>query len=540
MKKLVLSCAVLALASISATAVTPLWTRYAQISPDGQNIVFTYKGDIYRVAANGGKALQLTSKASYEMNPVWSPDGKQIAFASDRNGNFDVFVMPADGGAPKQLTFNSTGETPWTFTPDGKYIYFSASIQDPASSILFPSARLTELYKVPVAGGVTTQVIGTPAEEVNMDPKGKFFLYQDQKGMEDALRKHHTSSVTRDLWRYDVATGKHTNLTAHAGEDRSPVLSPDGKSMYFLSERNGGSFNVYNMPLDNTGKVKAVTSFKGNPVRFLSVAQNGTLCYTYDGEIYTQAQNGKPHKVAIDLFHDDSDQIARLAATKGAGSAVASPDGKQVAFIYRGEVFVTSVEYNTTKCITNTPQAEDDPTWADNRTLVYSSERNGNWQLVKATIERKEDLNFPNATVIKEEILLPSTTVERALPKFSPDGKKLAFIEDRTKLKVLDMKTNKVTTVTDGSTWYETNGGFNYSWSPDGKWFALEMIGNQRDPYSDVGIVSAEGGKVTNLTASGYFSENPKWVLEGNAILFLTNRYGMRSHASWGSQDDVV
>jgi len=540
MKKTILTCALMALASIGASAVTPLWTRYAQISPDGQNIVFTYKGDIYRVAANGGKALQLTTQSSYEMNPVWSPDGKSIAFASDRQGNFDVYVMPADGGAPTQLTFNSASETPWTFTPDGKYIYFSASIQDPASSILFPSARLTELYKVPVDGGVSTQVIGTPAEEVKMDPKGRFFLYQDQKGMEDPLRKHHTSSVTRDLWRYDVATGKHTNLTSHAGEDRSPVLSPDGKSMYFLSERDGGSFNVYSMSLDNPGKVKAVTNFKSNPVRFLSMASNGTLCYTYDGEIYTQAQGGKPRKVAIDLFHDDSDQITRMSATKGARSAAVSPDGKQVAFVARGEVFVTSVEYNTTKCITNTPQAEDDPTWADNRTLVYASERNGNWQLVKATIERKEDLNFPNATTIKEEILLPSTTVERALPKFSPDGKKLAFIEDRQKLMVMDMKTKKVTTVTDGSTWYETNGGFNYNWSPDGKWFTLEMIGNVRDPYSDVGIVSAEGGKVTNITSSGYFSENPKWVLEGNAILFSSNRFGMRSHASWGSQDDVL
>lgn len=540
MKKTIITCAIAALAGISATAVTPLWTRYAAISPDGQNIVFTYKGDIYRVPTSGGKALQLTHQASYEMNPVWSPNGKQIAFASDRKGNFDIFVMPADGGAPTQLTFNSTSETPWTFSPDGKYVYFSASIQDPASSILFPSGRLTELYKVPVAGGVTTQVIGTPAEEVNFDPKGKFFLYQDQKGMEDALRKHHTSSVTRDLWRYDFATGKHTNLTAHAGEDRSPVLSPDGKSMYFLSERNGGSFNVYQMPLDNTANVKAITSFKNNPVRFLSVANNGTLCYTYDGEIYTQTDGGKPRKVAIDLFHDDSDQVVRLSATKGAASGAVSPDGKQVAFVYRGEVFVTSVEYNTTKCITNTAQAEDDPTWVDNRTLIYASERNGNWQLVKATIERKEDLNFPNATTIKEEILLPSTTVERMLPKCSPDGKKVAFIEDRTKLKVLDLKSNKVTTVTDGSTWYETNGGFNYNWSPDGKWFALEFIGNQRDPYSDVGIVSAEGGKVTNITSSGYFSENPKWVLEGNAILFLSNRYGMRSHASWGSQDDVL
>ncbi|MBQ1610412.1 MAG: PD40 domain-containing protein, partial [Muribaculaceae bacterium] len=365
--------------------------------------------------------------------------------------------------------------------------------------------------------------------------------YHDAKGNESAWRKHHTSSVTRDVWRYDVATGKHTNLTNRAGEDRNPVLSADGKTAYILSERNGGSFNVWQFPIDNPSNAKQVTSFKGNPVRFLSIAANGTLCYAYDGEIYTQQPTSKPKKVAIELIHDDADQISNLTLTRGATSATVSPDGKQVAFIARGDVFVTSVEYNTTKQISNTPQREAGLSWgADNRSLYYASERNGNWQLVKASIERKEDLNFPNATLVKEEILLPSTTVERAYPEVSPDGKELAFIEDRFKLMVMDLKSKNVRQVTDGSSWYETNGGFGYSWSPDGKWFALEFIGNQRDPYSDIGIVSSKGGKITNITGSAYISESPKWVLDGNAIMFTSNRYGMRSHASWGSLNDVI
>ena len=539
MKKILLFLA--AVTAMTAMADTPpMWMRYARISPDGNKIAFCYKGDIYVVPSTGGQAVQLTSQSSYETQPVWSPDGTMLAFASDRKGNNDIYVMPSTGGQPKRLTRNSAGETPWTFSPDGKYIYYSASIQDPASSMLFPSGRLTEVYKVPVEGGRSTRELGTPAEYICWNKTGDYFVYQDRKGGEDEWRKHHTSSITRDIWRYDAKTGKHTNLTDIGGEDRNPVLSPDGKTVYFLSERNGGSMNVYSFPIDRPSQLTALTNFTVNPVRFLSIADNGTLCFTQDGELYTMRQGGQPSKVSISLWHDDIDQIQNLSFTRGATDAAVSPDGKMVAFVVRGEVFVTSVEYSTTKRITNTPAAENWVSWgSDNRTLAYATERNGNWELVLATMDRKDDPNFANATIIKEEILLPSTTVERTCPCLSPDGKKLAFIEDRFCLKVLDLKTKQVTQVTDGSTWYETNGEFNYSWSPDGKWFTLEFIGNQRDPYTDIGIVPATGGTITNITNSAYISEDPRWVMEGNAIMFHSNRLGMRSHASWGSQDDV-
>ena len=540
MKKL-LTCLALSLVAASSYAATPLWLRDAQISPDGTEIAFCYKGDIYKVPANGGTATQLTTQASYECSPIWSPDSKQIAFASDRNGNFDLFVMSADGGAARRLTTHSASEIPSTFTTDGNYILFSASIQDPANSALFPTSAMTELYKVPVTGGRTEQVLGTPAEMVCFDKSGKTFLYQDRKGFEDEWRKHHTSSITRDVWLYDSENGKHTNLTAHAGEDRNPVFAPDGQTVYFLSERDGSTFNVYSFPISSPQSLKTVTHFKTHPVRFLSMGSNGTLCYTYDGEIYTQKQGDKPQKVKIDIIRDDQNTIADLNFSNGATSATVSPDGKQVAFIVRGEVFVTSADYNTTKQITHTPAREAGLTFSpDNRTLAYASERNGNWELYMAKIARKEEANFPNATAIEEEVLLPSDKTERTYPQFSPDGKELAFIEDRNRLMVINLETKKVRQVTDGSTWFSTGGGFDYSWSPDGKWFTLEFIGNRHDPYSDIGMVSAQGGKIINLTNSGYTSGSPRWVLDGNAILFITERYGMRAHASWGSLNDVM
>ena len=540
MKKL-LTCLALSLVAASSYAATPLWLRDVQISPDGTEIAFCYKGDIYKVPANGGTATQLTTQASYECSPIWSPDSKQIAFASDRNGNFDLFVMSADGGAARRLTTHSASEIPSTFTTDGNYILFSASIQDPANSALFPTSAMTELYKVPVTGGRTEQVLGTPAEMVCFDKSGKTFLYQDRKGFEDEWRKHHTSSITRDVWLYDSENGKHTNLTAHAGEDRNPVFAPDGQTVYFLSERDGSTFNVYSFPISSPQSLKTVTHFKTHPVRFLSMGSNGTLCYTYDGEIYTQKQGDKPQKVKIDIIRDDQNTIADLNFSNGATSATVSPDGKQVAFIVRGEVFVTSADYNTTKQITHTPAREAGLTFSpDNRTLAYASERNGNWELYMAKIARKEEANFPNTTAIEEEVLLPSDKTERTYPQFSPDGKELAFIEDRNRLMVINLETKKVRQVTDGSTWFSTGGGFDYSWSPDGKWFTLEFIGNRHDPYSDIGMVSAQGGKIINLTNSGYTSGSPRWVLDGNAILFITERYGMRAHASWGSLNDVM
>lgn len=174
------------------------------------------------------------------------------------------------------------------------------------------------------------------------------------------------------------------------------------------------------------------------------MSHGGTLCYAYDGEIYTQKDNATPQKINIDIVRDDQDKIADLTFTNGATSGTVSPDGKQIAFIVRGEVFVTSTDYVTTKQITHTPAREAGLTFApDNRTLAYASERNGNWQLFLAKIARKEEANFPNATIIEEEVLLPSATVERAYPQFSPDGKELAFIEERNRLMVINLDTKK-------------------------------------------------------------------------------------------------
>lgn len=537
MKK-ILALAIVAM-PLAAAAITPLWLRDAQIAPDGKQIVFTYKGDLWTVPASGGEAARLTSTEAYEQKPLWSPDSKTIAFAANHYGSNDIYTIPATGGTPTRLTFdNSASELPAGWTPDGKNVLFSAAIQDPVTSAMFPSSRMTELYSVPAAGGKMKQVLGTPALDISYLPDGRRWLYMDVKGFEDEWRKHHTSSDTRDIWLYDPSTGKHTNLTARQGEDRNPVAA--GDEFYFLSERNGGSMNVYRASLSRPAELTAVTNFKTHPVRFLSRAKDGKLCFTYDGEIYTLAPGGKPAKVNISLTADEMN-TPRLLSNQPLRWISASPDGKELAFIARGEVFVTSADYATTKQITDTPEAESDVTWGkDSRTLYYVSERDGNYNIYRAEIGREDDPNFANATIIKEEKVFKTDGHERTSPQLSPDGKKLAFVLDRNKLAVMDMDSKKVTELTDARTNPQRRGHISYSWSPDSRWIALEVITRKHEPYGDIAVVNADTKEMINITNSGYFDESPRWAYDGNAIIFATERYGMRNHASWGSLSDVM
>ncbi len=525
--------------AMTASAENVSWLRYPSISPDGKTVAFSYKGDIYLVSSQGGEASQLTSAPAYDYAPIWSPDGQTLAFASDRHGNFDIYTISVNGGTPVRVTTHSAKETPWTFTPDGKRILFTARIQDPSSSALFPKSSMTELYSVSIKGGRYEQVLATPAEEVSFIGNTGSFLYQDCKGGENIWRKHHVSSIARDIWKYD---GKnHIRLTSFVGEDRSPRMSNDGKTVYFMSERDG-SFNIYSFPVDDPQNVTRITRHKTHPVRFLTISDNDMLCYGYDGDIYVKNGNSQSRKLDITLKSDNSaNDIAVLTVSGGADNDV-SGDGKQIAFINRGEVFVTSTEYNTVKQITHTPAAESDVVFSpDGKTLAYASEREGIWNIYTAVLVNKEDISFPYATLVEEKPLFKNNKVDRRAPVYSPDGKELAYIENRDRLMIMNLESGKTRQITDGSCCFSTTGSFSYSWSPDGKWITMSCCANGHYPYEDIVIVSTEGGKpLIDITNSGYTDSSPQWVLGGNAILFKSERYGMRNHASWGTLEDVM
>jgi C-terminal processing protease CtpA/Prc len=250
---------------------------------------------------------------------------------------------------------------------------------------------------------------------------------------------------------------------------------------------------------------------------------------------------GKPQKVDIRLTGDDKRNDTEVIINKNLRVETVSSDGKQVAVEMRGELFVASADYKYTKRITDTAAKEAMPSFSpDGKSLVYASERTGVWSLYIAKTARVDEPYFFNATVIDEKPLFDPSETEYMYPKYSPDGKEIAFIQDRHKLMVYNIAGKKVRQITDGSVNPDTDGNVHYEWSPDSKWFTIVYSPNKHEPYSDIGLVSAQGGTITNLTNSGYTDMNPRWVLKGDAILFLSERYGMRNHASWGSLQDAL
>lgn len=519
----------------------PTWLRYPAISPDGKAIVFVYKGDLFRVPSDGGVAVPLTIHEARDFMPVWSHDGKSIAFASDRFGNFDIFIIPATGGEARRLTYHSASELPYSFTPDDQAVLFGAARLDAADNRLFPTGSQPELYKVPAAGGRAVQVLGTPAEDAKFNRDGSLLLYHDKKGGENEWRKHHRSAIARDIWAYDTRTGQHRMITRFAGEDRSPVFTPDEKGFYYLSEESG-TFNVQRLGMDGSAPTP-ITAFKNNPVRFLSMADDGTLCFGHDGAIYTLRPGAaEPALVRVLLSADAraNNEIV-VPVSGGAREFAVSPNGKEIAVVVRGGVFAANVDGGLTKRVTSSFGEETSLSFSpDGNALIYASERDGRWGIYETRRTRSEEPYFYASTVLKETPVIANAH-QNTEPAYSPDGKKLAFVEDRTTLKVLDLASKQARTLlTDRHLAPSADGGQYYQWSPDSQWILFNYAVPGFAP-GEVGLVKADGsGRVVNLTESGFEDGQAKWILGGQAMLWFSNRDGLKAVAqSGGAQLDV-
>lgn len=534
MKRLLLGTAACAAVLFASATDSPLWLRNTAISPDGKTIAFTYRGDIFTVPATGGDATQITSDGGYDTAPVWSPDGSRLAFSSNRRGSSDIFVTSAKGGTPVRITTHSGSETPLAWLNDST-ILFSADLHP--SHHALNDAFFDQTYSVPARPGMRPKVF-LPLSVRAASVRDGRILFEEHASYENGWRKHETSAGTPDIYLYD--NGHFSRVAAFKGSDRNPVWLSAG-SFAYLSEQDS-TLNVFQADIDGKA-VRQLTRFRKNPVRHLSASADGKLlAFNWDGEIYTLVPGAEPAKVNVRITADkyDADHVRRFISS-GAESMAVSPTGDEVAFTVRGDIYVTSVKYKTTRRITDTPAQERVVDFApDGRTIVYDSERDGIWQLFTAKIKDDKEKSFAYATDIVEEPLYRSTRTAQQ-PAFSPDGKKVAFLEDRTELRVIDLDTKEVHTALDGRFNYSyTDGDISFEWSPDSRWFLINYIGEGGWNNTDIALVSADGKTVIDLTESGYDDSNAKWALGGKALTYSTGRFGYKSHGSWGNESDVM
>ena len=521
--------------SVSLFGETPRWLVNPAISPDGTTIAFSYKGEIFTVPVTGGEAFQITSNQSYDSYPIWSPDGKQILFLSDREGSDDLYITASMGGVPRRLTTHSGKETPLAFLNDSTILFNSSQLPGEKTA---RAPFFSQIYSLNVAksNARPSLFLSMPVSSADVNNKGEILL-QSKKSFEDVYRKHERSAGTPDIWLYNH--GNFTQLTHFDGADQNPVWGQNN-NFYYLSEKDG-TLNIFEASIKNDNE-KQITFFEKHPVRNLSVSNNGILAFSWDGDIYTLQPGKDPNKVNIEIKADlyDGDLIKKYV-NSGVSNIAVSPEGNEVALIIRGDLYVTNSKYKTTKRITDTPAQERTVSFSeDGRTLVYDSDVDGIWQLFTAKIKNEEEKEFAYATDIEIMPLYKSDT-SAMQPVFSPDGKKVAFLENRGPIRVIDIESKEVKTVLDGKYNYSyADGDINFSWSPDSEWLVTSYMGPMGWNNMDIALVKADGSEVIDLTESGYNDYQPKWTLDGKAIIYATGKYGMKASGSWGNQDDIM
>jgi tricorn protease len=530
------------IAALPVTAASDTWYRQPAISPDGKNILFAAHGDLWRVSADGGTATPLTVDSSWEGYPVWSRDGKRIAFASDRFGDLDIFVMNADGSELKRLTYHDANDYPSDFSPDGTQVLFSSARQDSVASSYFPTGALPELYQVAVDGGTPSMVFTNPAREARYSEDGQYIFYREEKSYENEWRQRDVNAFARDIWQYNSRTGQHQQLTKNPGGDHSPVPGR-GDALYLLSEYEGSTFNVRKLSLKD-GSSEMLTEHELYPARELSASQDGTLVYSLHGELFTLAPGASPEPLDIRL------QAPRLRGTSAPLSASAaisefavSPEGDEIAFVSRGEIFVTDTEFGTTVRVTNTPEQERSVSFSpDGRSLLYAAEYDQGWEIHESTITDSNEPRFSAATAFTSKRVYGVQDGTAFQPAYSPNGEMIAFIENRDEIRVIDRDGSNPRTIFSNQYNYSySDGDITFSWSPDSEWLSADYAPRGYWFYKDIGVARVDGDTTPrDISVNGYHDGQPTWHASGDVVIWRTDRFGERSHGSWGAEEDVV
>ncbi len=500
-----------------AIAQTPM-VHQPTLSPDGALIAFSYQGDIWTVPTQGGKAMRLTIHEGYEGNPVFSPDGKHIAFSSARYGNSDVFTIPVDGGAPTRLTWHSSSDQVTDWTANGNILFETrrafASVE-----------REQEIYQVPVEGGTPTRLLDAVGFAAVTSPDGRFIAFE--RGTCRIAREAYRGAANRDIWLYDTQNNRYTQLTTFDGQEFHPQWV-DNRTLCFLSAESG-RYNIHKQTISEggiaQGNAQPLTSYTDDGIRWFSVSRNGqSIVFEKQDKIFTlAASGGTAQPVNFQATTDYRfDPVEHMTLRNSVSTFSISPNGKQMAFAIHGELFVKLNDKDQKRAVrlTETAAFESEVAWMNDSLLVFNSDSEGQFDLY---LLRSADPNVSSIfKSLKHEVVrLTKTDADENGIAVSPDGSQIAYREGGGKLIVAAIENDKLTqrkTLLDG--WATPSG---IAWSPDSKWLAYSLD----DLYfnEEVYIHAADNATPpVNISMHPRTDGSPVWSHDGSKLGFISNR----------------
>ncbi len=493
------------------------FARTPDISPDGKTVAFSYLGDIWTVEAIGGVAKPVTSHEAHDAYPCFSPDGRWLAFSSNRHGQYDVFVSPAHGGKPRRLTFDSAQDMVVGWAPDGKSVLFNSN-RGPG----FPP--MPELFSVPLDGGRETKLPFKDAKDVTYAPGGTAAAFV--RGPGTWYRKSYRGSSNDDIYLSTPDGTTVKQFTAFNGQDTAPMWAADGKKLYFVSEVLGNPANILHVDLNPAtapptpvSAARQLTKHTEDGVRRAKISGNGEwIVYECGGDLWiTSTKDGSPRKLAIEVHADDKFNADRVQTyTRDVSEYALSPDENSVAFIVHGDVFAMPAKGGKANRLTDTPGVEHGLSWsADNKKLVFVSDRNGYEELYLLESDDPDTSDLTKAIRTKTKPLTTTPEAEMG-PSFSPDGTRIAFLRSG---KLFTMKADG----TDTKALVDQQQVYDYDWSPDGKWVVYSRADGSFS--SEVYITPLDGSKPpVNVTRYATVNADVNWA--GNKISFMSQRRG--------------
>ena len=490
--------------------------RFPSLSPDGQQIAFSYQGDIWTVPTTGGIARRLTIHESYESHPQWSPDGTRIVFEGNRYGNDDIFVMDAQGGMPLRLTYYSGSDNFPQWNGNDEIIFIS-------SRMFTQVERDDEIYKVAAKGGTPQRMMDAFAGMASVSNDGRYVAYV--AGNCRFVREAYTGPANRNIWVYDTQSKNYLALAAQDAQESHPAWGAD-QQLFYLSAASG-RYNIYRKNgVMTKDMARPLTDFKDEGIRYFDVSADGRqLVFERGNGIYTLATDGntKARKVNIQVTADYRfDPVKQESLSKGATEMAVSPNGEYLLFGVRGEIFlrVNDKDKKGVAQLTRHPYRDQDAQWLNDSTVVFISDRDGNKELY---VLHSADADQPDLyrTLKRTVKRLTSTPVDEESISLSPDGKKIAINRGRGQLVVADITAQGLSNekiLLDG--WSTAR---SVRWSPDGQWLAYSL--SDLDFNSEIYIHAADGSQdPVNVSMHPRSDSSPFWSADGSKLGFLSIR----------------